>query len=67
MHHGGLVYAAMLIQTTSPGLRQDGTKDLETVGGRTNSKAMAPETKRDSGSTDLWSITSVAPASEAGC
>jgi hypothetical protein len=36
MHHGGLVYATMLIEIASPGLRQDGTKDLETVGGRTN-------------------------------
>ena len=54
------------METTSPGLLQDGTRNLETEGGRTNSRATAPETERASATTDSWSIARVAPAATAG-
>ena len=55
------------METTSLGLLQDGTRDLETEGGRTSSRATAPETERASATTDSWSIARVVPVATAGC
>ena len=56
------------METKSLGLLQDGTKDLETEGGRTSSWATAPEIERDYGDDGfLRLIASVAPAATAGC
>src|SRR5271157_678028 len=55
------------METTSLGLRQDDTRDLETEDGRTSSRATAPETERTSATTDSWSAARVAPAAPARC
>jgi hypothetical protein len=60
MHHGGLVYAAIYAETSSPGLRQDGTKDLETEGGRKSSRILAPKTKKVLASTRFSSTIGLA-------
>ena len=44
------------METTLLGLLQNGTRDLETEGGRTSSRATAPVTERASATTDSWSI-----------
>jgi hypothetical protein len=51
----------------SLGLRQDGTMDLETEGGKTSSRATAPEIETALATTDTSSIPRVAPAATAGC
>ena len=55
------------MEITSLGLVQNGTRDLETEGGRTSSRATGPETEEASATTDSWSIARVAPAATAGC
>ena len=55
------------MEITSLGLLLNGTRDLETEGGRTSSRATGPETERASATTDSWSIARVAPAATAGC
>src|SRR5271166_2931831 len=55
------------METTSLGLRQDGTRDLETERDRTSSRAWAPDTERASARADCSAIGSVAPTAKAWC